>query len=103
MTFLIKGKKKRQHRVAFKRRRMVGTDVSSSASTSSTLDRLLYGDQTTQRGFIIEEPELNPERRDEAAEYTSQSSYPVTMTAATASAANVPDLFTTLPPDPRPA
>jgi protein farnesyltransferase subunit beta len=94
MTFSIKENKLRHRRVLFKRRMPSNiTPDSSSAtasSTSSRFDQLLYRDQPQQSGYIIEE--LSPETE----------SYPVAgfsdNMATTAQIANIPDIFTTLPP-----
>jgi protein farnesyltransferase subunit beta len=104
MTFLIKGKRLR-HSVAFKRRKMPGgganTGSDASSSASSTFDRLLYGNQQTQNqpqppGFVIEETSAE----DEAVGPTySEGCFkqPITMSARTASASLIPDLYTSLP------
>lgn len=75
----------------------------SSSSASSTFDRLLYGNQhqqnqgqPQQQGFVIEEI---PEDKDEAVDPpVSTLNQPAIMSARTASARLIPDLFTSLPP-----
>lgn len=102
MTFLIKGKRLR-HSVAFKQRRMpargANTASDASSSASSTFDRLLYGNQQTQSqpqrpGFVIEEASPEDEAIDPG--YTTWAR-PFTMSAKTASASLIPDLYTSLP------
>ncbi|TVY86476.1 Protein farnesyltransferase subunit beta [Lachnellula willkommii] len=102
MTFLIKGKRLR-HSVAFKQRRMpaggANTASDASSSASSTFDRLLYGNQQTQNqpqrsGFVIEETSTEDETIDPS--YTTWKR-PFTMSAKTASASLIPDLYTSLP------
>lgn len=81
---------------------MAGSDPSSS-SPSSTLNRLLYGEQGGQRpGFIIEEPDQagdEPSFEGGYAYRPSSSSWDSwTMSGKTARASMIPDLFTKLPP-----
>jgi protein farnesyltransferase subunit beta len=98
MTILIKGKKHR-HKVVFKRRAMAGSGPSSSSPTS-TLNRLLYGEQRDQQpGFIIEEStETANEPSFEGGFAYRPSSSPFSMSAKTARASMIPDLYTSLPP-----
>jgi protein farnesyltransferase subunit beta len=97
MTFPVKGKK-HHHRVIFKRRAMAASN--QSTSPTSTLNRLLYGDQRAQQpGFIIEEsPEAGDETSFEGGFAYRPSSSAFRMSAKTAHASMIPDLFKTLPP-----
>jgi protein farnesyltransferase subunit beta len=93
MTITVKGGNHRG--VIFKRRSMAaGSDASSSAS--STLDRLLYGNQQTrQPGFVIEE---QPKTGDEPeSSFYGRTKLPARMAVVTSLARVVPDLFTSLP------
>ncbi|KAE9370437.1 terpenoid cyclases/Protein prenyltransferase [Stipitochalara longipes BDJ] len=92
MTFLVKGQKHR-HRVVFKRRAMASLDSSSSAS--GNLDGALPGNAHHQQPSSVE-----PSSRvgDEVVESIFRPPMFPTMSAKTARASMVPDLFTSLPP-----
>jgi protein farnesyltransferase subunit beta len=98
MTFLVKGKKD-HHRVIFKRRAMASSDPSSSTPTS-TLNQLPPREQWSQQpGFIIEEStEAGDEPLFEGGFVYRPSRSPSMMSAKTARASMIPDLFTSLPP-----
>ena len=69
----------------------------SPSSPSSTLNRLLYGEQQTQQpGFVIEESSQTGETDGE--EVDQASSTPLTMPVRTARPPNIPSIFTSLPP-----
>ena len=88
MTFQVK--QTPRHRVIFERRAMAGSDPSSSAS----LEESLYGGSQTRQPHLAE-----PSSRlgDEAVESVFRSPRVPTMSAKTARASMVPDLFTSLP------
>ena len=96
MTFVVKGKK-HHHRVVFKRRAMAGSDPSTS-SPSSTLNRMLYGEQKAQQpGFIIDESDQTGDEPSFEGGFTYRPSSSFKMSAKTARANMIPDLFTSLP------
>ena len=78
---------------------MAGSDPSSSSPTS-TLNQLLYGEERGQQpGFVIEESsEFGDESSFEGGFAYRPSSSPFGMSAKTARASMIPDLFTSLPP-----
>ena len=88
MTFLVKGQKHR-HRVIFERRAMAG-----SSSASKPLEQLLHGDSQNRQPHPAE-----PSSRvgDEAVGSVFRPLRIPTMSAKTARASMVPDLFTSLP------
>jgi len=92
MTFLVKGQKHR-HRVVFNRRAMAGQDPSSSASNIG--DGALHGNAHLQQPSSAA-----PSSRvgDEVPESIFRPPIFPTMSAKTARASLVPDLFTSLPP-----
>src|SRR4051794_8122910 len=88
MTFLVKGGKS-HHAVVFKRRAM--SEIPSSSSPHK---------KPAQKGFIIED--ISPSESDhesrERGFFVNRPSYPKgIMSAATAHASMIPDLFTSLP------
>lgn len=99
MTFLVKGKK-RHHRVIFKRRAMASSDPSPSSLPTSTLNQILSSEQQGQQpGFIIEESDQTGDETSFEGGFTYRpSNSPFTMSAQTARASMIPDLFTSLPP-----
>lgn len=101
MTFLVKGKNHRR-RVIFKKRAMETSDPSQlPPSPTRTLNRILSGEQRGQQpGFIIEEsPEPGNETSFEGGfAYQPAKSASFTMSAKTARASMIPDLYTSLPP-----
>jgi len=92
MTFLVKGQKCR-HKVIFNRRAMVGSDPSSSASRS--LEEVLGIPQNRQPDRAAG---ASSRIGDEAVDSVFRTSKLPTMSAKTARASMVPDLFTSLPP-----
>jgi protein farnesyltransferase subunit beta len=91
MTFLVKGQKHR-HRVVFKRRTMAGSDPSSSASRP--VEESLHGDAQHRQPYLAGPSSVVGE---EAVEFVLSSPRLATMSAKTARASMVPDLFTSLP------
>jgi len=98
MTFLFRGRKHRRG-VIFKRQAWSASDPASS-SLSSTTNSLLNSDQRTpQPGFTIEESSQAGDASGEERFYVERDSRtPITMSATTARATMIPDLFTTPPP-----
>ncbi|KAG0648919.1 Ras s prenyltransferase subunit beta [Hyphodiscus hymeniophilus] len=77
---------------------MAGSDPSPSSPTS-TLNRLLYGEQGGhQPGFVIEESDSRGDETSFEGGFKYRPSSSFRMSAKTARASMIPDLFTSLPP-----
>jgi len=98
MKFHVKGKKHHKPVIFTKRAMSEKQFFPSSTTDSSSLDPRL-GQQTQQPGFIIEDlSQLDSEPYQEESSNYSNLRTPSIMSAATARASMIPDMFKTLPP-----